>query len=145
MTDIFLDFFNSFVSPNKIINSTKNSFFIPLLILGFYVFSPIFLTKMQLLDIGHFDIFRIKFVLFVLFFSYLSAGIRIIFSSNNNLYFSYISSTSPMIIGLLGKLFFNFSILWIIILRSYIDIGEKNYHSLIVGTAFDLFLIWWLL
>jgi len=145
MSNIFLDFFNSIINPKKIFNVTKISFFIPFLISLFYVFSPVFLRNMQILEVGRFDVSKIKLLIFVLLFSYLGSGIRMLFCSDSNLLYSYISSVSPIILGLLGKPLLYFSILWVILLRFYIDLKKKNYYSLIIGIVFDLFLIWWLL
>jgi hypothetical protein len=100
---------------------------------------------MQLLEVGRFDVSKIKLLIFILLFSYLSSGIRMLFCSDSNLLYAYISSVSPITVGLLGKPFLYFSVLWVIILRFYIDLKKKNYYSLIIGVAFDFFLVWWLL
>lgn len=145
MPNIFLDFFNSLINPKNIFNVTKKSFFIPFLITLFYLFSPIFLRNLQLFEVGRFDVSKIKLLIFILLFSYLSSGMRLLFSSDSNLLYAYISSVSPITLGLLGKPFLYFSVLWIIILRFYIDLKKKNYYSVIIGIVFDLFLVWWLL
>jgi hypothetical protein len=145
MPNIFLDFFNSLINPKNIFNVTKKSFFIPFLITLFYLFSPIFLRNLQLFEVGRFDVSKIKLLIFILLFSYLSSGMRLLFSSDSNLLYAYISSVSPITLGLLGKPFLYFSILWVIILRFYIDLKKKNYYSLIIGIVFDFFLVWWLL
>lgn len=145
MPNIFLDFFNSLINPKNIFNVTKKSFFIPFLICLFYLFSPIFLRNLQLFEVGRFDVSKIKLLIFILLFSYLSSGMRLLFSSDSNLLYAYISSVSPITLGLLGKPFLYFSILWVIILRFYIDLKKKNYYSLIIGIVFDFFLVWWLL
>ncbi|PNR91952.1 hypothetical protein HWHPT5561_04485 [Petrotoga sp. HWH.PT.55.6.1] len=145
MSNIFLDFFNSLINPKNIFNVTKKSFFIPFLICLFYLFSPVFLRNIQILEVGRFDVSKIKLLIFILLFSYLSSGIRMLFCSDSNLLYAYISSVSPVIFGLLGKPFLYFSVLWVILLRFYIDLKKKNYYSLIIGVTFDLFLLWWLL
>lgn len=145
MPNIFLDFFNSLINPKNIFNVTKKSFFIPFLITLFYLFSPVFLRNLQLFEVGRFDVSKIKLLIFILLFSYLSSGMRLLFSSDSNLLYAYISSVSPITLGLLGKPFLYFSILWVIILRFYIDLKKKNYYSLIIGIVFDFFLVWWLL
>ncbi len=145
MSNIFLDFFNSLINPKNIFNVTKKSFFIPFLITLFYIFSPVFLRNMPLLEVGRFDVFKLKLLIFILLFSYLSSGIRMLFCSDSNLLYAYISSVSPITLGLLGKPFLYFSVLWVIILRFYIDLKKKNYYSVIIGIVFDLFLVWWLL
>jgi hypothetical protein len=145
MSNIFLDFFNSLINPKNIFNVTKKSFFIPFLICLFYLFSPVFLRNIQILEVGRFDVSKIKLLIFILLFSYLSSGMRLLFSSDSNLLYAYISSVSPITLGLLGKPFLYFSILWVIILRFYIDLKKKNYYSLIIGIVFDFFLVWWLL
>ncbi len=48
-----------------------------------------------------------------------------LFSSDSNLLYAYISSVSPITLGLLGKPFLYFSVLWVIILRFYIDLKRK--------------------
>ncbi|KUK82562.1 hypothetical protein AA80_03485 [Petrotoga sibirica DSM 13575] len=145
MPNIFLDFFNSLINPKNIFNVTKKSFFIPFLISLFYLFSPVFLRNIQILEVGRFDVLKIKLLIFILLFSYLSSGIRMLFCSESNLLYAYISSVSPVILGLLGKPFLYFSVLWVILLRFYIDLKKNNYYSLIIGIVFDLFLVWWLL
>jgi len=145
MPNIFLDFFNSLINPKNIFNVTKKSFFIPFIITLFYLFSPVFLRNLQLFEVGRFDVSKIKLLIFILLFSYLSSGMRLLFSSDSNLLYAYISSVSPITLGLLGKPFLYFSILWVIILRFYIDLKKKNYYSLIIGIVFDFFLVWWLL
>lgn len=146
MPNIFLDFFNSLINPKNIFNVNKKIlFFIPFLITLFYLFSPIFLRNLQLFEVGRFDVSKIKLLIFILLFSYLSSGMRLLFSSDSNLLYAYISSVSPITLGLLGKPFLYFSILWVIILRFYIDLKKKNYYSLIIGIVFDFFLVWWLL
>ena len=145
MPNIFLDFFNSLINPKNIFNVTKKSFFIPFIITLFYLFSPVFLRNMQLFEVGRFDVSKLKLLIFILLFYYLSSGIRMLFYSDSNLLYAYISSVSPITLGLLGKPFLYFSILWVIILRFYIDLKKKNYYSLILGFALDIFLVWWLL
>lgn len=145
MPNIFLDFFNSLINPKNIFNVTKKSFFIPFLISLFYLFSPVFLRNIQIFELGRFDVSKIKLLIFILLFSYLSSGIRMLFCSESNLLYAYISSVSPVILGLLGKPFLYFSVLWVILLRFYIDLKKNNYYSLIIGIVFDLFLVWWLL
>ncbi|PNR97240.1 hypothetical protein X924_01315 [Petrotoga sp. 9PWA.NaAc.5.4] len=141
---MFLDFYNALFSPNKILNVTKKTFFIPIIIAILFIFSPIILKNPTFIVIGRINISKLKLILFILFFSYLSAGIRNLFSENN-FFYSYISTISPLVLGLLGKFFLYIAICWILILRLYIDLKSKNYISMIIGLIFDAFLIFWLI
>lgn len=146
MAKLLLDFYNALFNPNKIFNSSKNSFFIPILIFLLFMLSPVFLYNPVFRLIGHFDALKIKLLLFILFFSYLSAGIRVLFVFNNEIYYyPYLSSISPLILGILGKNLLYFAVVWSICLKIYIDLKSKNYFSLIVGLIFDVFLVFWLI
>lgn len=141
---MFLDFYNALFNPNKILNVTKKTFFIPIIIAILFIFSPIILENPSFIVIGRINISKLKLMLFILFFSYLSAGIRILFSENS-FFYSYISTISPLVLGLLGKFCLYIAICWILILRLYIDLKSKNYISMIIGFIFDVFLIFWLI
>jgi hypothetical protein len=145
MKNMLLDFYNALFNPNKLLESSKNSFFIPILICILFILSPVFLYNKVYQLTGHFDTFKIKLLLFILFFSYVSAGTRILFSVDNKIYYySYLSSVSPLIFGILGKNFFYFALIWSLILKTFVDFKTKSYFSLIVGLIFDGFLIYWL-
>ncbi|CEP77456.1 MAG: hypothetical protein WBH84_03675 [Defluviitoga tunisiensis] len=146
MNNMFLDFYNALFHPNKILESSKNSFFIPILISILFILSPVFLYNPVYPLIEHFNTFKIRLLFFILFFSYLSAGIRLLFCGNDNktFYYSYLSSVSPLIFGILGKRCLYLALIWSLILKTFVDFKTKSYFSLIVGLVFDVFLIYWL-
>ncbi|BBE30589.1 hypothetical protein OSSY52_07300 [Tepiditoga spiralis] len=125
--NMLVDFYNSLFVPKKLLNSEKGSILIPFIIMGVYLISP----NMNLKKL---------FLIFSL--SFLSSGLRILFAKKYA-YYSYLASSSTLLLFALN--FYSISFFWNILLKTYIDIKEKNFYSFIIGTFFDIFLFWWLI
>lgn len=125
--DMLVDFYNSIFVPKKLLKAEKESVYIPFIIMGVYLISPNMTLKKL-------------FLIFSL--SFLSSGLRTLFAKNYT-YYPYLASSSTLLFFTLG--FYSISFFWNILLKLYIDIKEKNFYSLVIGTFFDIFLFWWLI
>jgi hypothetical protein len=74
----------------------------------------------------------------------MSNGLRYVFSKND---ISYILLTAsfPLVFGIMNDITFIISAIWSVGLKSYFEIKNKNFFSLIIGFAFDILIIWWYL
>ena len=131
MGKMLVQMFNSIFSPSKVDNRIKSSFLIPLILIFIYSISP--RATMDL-----------KFISFIIIFTYMSNGLRYIFSKKD---ISYILLTAsfPLVFGIINELIFVISVIWSVGLKSYFEIKNKNYYSLTMGFAFDILIIWWYL
>jgi hypothetical protein len=131
MGKMLVQMFNSIFSPSKVNNGIKSSFLIPLILILIYFLSPR----------GMMDL---KFIPFIIIFTYMSNGLRYVFSKND---ISYILLTAsfPLVFGIINDISFIISVIWSIGLKSYYEIKNKNFYSFIMGLAFDILIIWWYL
>lgn len=131
MGKILVQMFNSIFLPKKVNNSVRSSFFIPLILLFIY-----FLSSFPSLDLD--------FVFFIIFFTYMSNGLRFIFSKKDisNI---LLTASFPLVFGVINGYFFLLSTFWSIGLKSYYEIKNKNFYSFILGFVFDILIIWWYL
>jgi hypothetical protein len=123
--------FNSIFSPEKVNNGIRSSFFIPFIIMLLYFLSPN-------VELGF------NFVFFIITFTYMSNGLRFIFSKKDISYI-LLSASSPLIFGIINEYTFIVSAFWSVGLKSYYEIKNKNFYSFILGAAFDMLIIWWYL
>ncbi len=123
--------FNSIFSPEKVNNEIRSSFFIPFIIMLLYFLSPN-------VELGF------NFVFFIITFTYMSNGLRFIFSKKDISYI-LLSASSPLIFGIINEYTFIVSAFWSVGLKSYYEIKNKNFYSFILGAAFDMLIIWWYL
>lgn len=131
MGKMLVQIFNSIFSPSKVNNGIKSSFLIPLVVILIYSLSPRAMMNF-------------KFIPFIIIFTYMSNGLRYVFSKND---ISYILLTAsfPLVFGIMNDITFIISAIWSVGLKSYFEIKNKNFFSLIIGFAFDILIIWWYL
>jgi hypothetical protein len=131
MGKMLVQMFNSIFSPEKVNNGIRSSFFVPLTVMLLYFLRPN-------VDLG------LNFVFFIITFTYMSNGLRYIFSKND---ISYILLTAsfPLVFGIINEYIFLISAFWSIGLKSYYEIKNKNFYSFVLGMAFDILIIWWYL
>ncbi|MDN5341337.1 hypothetical protein OF820_11020 [Oceanotoga sp. DSM 15011] len=123
--------FDTLFQPKRISENTKESFFIPLIIFFIYQLSPL-------------NSLFLENIIFIMSLSYLSTGLRYAFE-NKFKYYSHISMVSPLIFGIINKYFLIISILWVFFIKIKFDISQKYYYSLLIGSIFDIFIVWWYL
>ncbi|MDK2946781.1 hypothetical protein [Geotoga petraea] len=131
MGKMLVQMFNSIFSPEKVNNGIRSSFFIPFIIMLLYFLSPN-------VELGF------NFVFFIITFTYMSNGLRFIFSKKDISYI-LLSASSPLIFGIINEYTFIVSAFWSVGLKSYYEIKNKNFYSFILGAAFDMLIIWWYL
>ncbi|TGG88720.1 hypothetical protein [Geotoga petraea] len=131
MGKMLVQMFNSIFSPEKVNNEIRSSFFIPFIIMLLYFLSPN-------VELGF------NFVFFIITFTYMSNGLRFIFSKKDISYI-LLSASSPLIFGIINEYTFIVSAFWSVGLKSYYEIKNKNFYSFILGAAFDMLIIWWYL
>ena len=129
MGKMLVQMFNSIFSPEKVNNGIRSSFFIPFIIMLLYFLSPN-------VELGF------NFVFFIITFTYMSNGLRFIFSKKDISYI-LLSASSPLIFGIINEYTFIVSAFWSVGLKSYYEIKNKNFYSFILGAAFDMLIIWW--
>ncbi|MGM0641013.1 MAG: hypothetical protein ACQESN_06295 [Thermotogota bacterium] len=131
MDKLLVQMFNSIFMPVKSSNEIKKSFYIPLIIIFIYLISP------QVIN-------GLDFIYFILMFTYLSNGLRFIFSKKHISYL-LLAASMPLIFGVFSDLSFLIASLWSLGLKSYYEIKYENYYSFTMGLAFDVLIIWWYL
>lgn len=131
MDKLLVQMYNSIFSPNNLSNRIKTSFLIPLIIILIYTLSPLVLEGFN-------------YVYFIILFTYMSNGLRYIFSKNDISYI-LISSSMPLVFGIISTPLFLISGAWSLILKSYHEIRNENYYSFLLGLTFDILIIWWYL
>ena len=131
MDKLLVQMFNSIFMPQKSSDKIKKSFYIPLIIIFIYLISPKVL-------------YGLDFIYFVLLFTYLSNGLRYIFSKNHISYL-LLAASMPLIFGVFSDISLLIAALWSLGLKSYYELKHENYYSFIMGFTFDILIIWWYL